>query len=115
MVSPCSSWYFTRLTKQETIPEPLQKVLWTHDKANVQQLFELTQEHRCVDPWLSATLHAARHGALTQEQWAFLGPPLPRLCARAAGHRAPSFHQQTRHVPIGPSGPRLLLGRKLGF
>ena len=22
MVSPCSSWYFTRLAKQETIPEP---------------------------------------------------------------------------------------------
>ena len=50
----------------------LQKVLWTHDKANIQHLFELTQEHRCVDPWLSAILHAARHGAVTQEQWAFL-------------------------------------------
>ena len=50
----------------------LQKVLWTHDRANIQHLFELTQEHRCVDPWLSAILHAARHGAVTQEQWAFL-------------------------------------------
>ena len=50
----------------------LQKVLWTHDRANIQHLFELTQEHRCVDPWLSAILHAARHGVVTQEQWAFL-------------------------------------------
>ena len=50
----------------------LQKVLWTHDRANIQHLFELTQEHRCVDPWLSTILHAARHGAVTQEQWAFL-------------------------------------------
>ena len=50
----------------------LQKVLWAHDRAHIQQLFELTQEHRCVDPWLSAILHAARHGAVTQEQWAFL-------------------------------------------
>ena len=50
----------------------LQKVMWTHDRANIQHLFELTQEHRCVDPWLSAILHAARHGAVTQEHWAFL-------------------------------------------
>ena len=50
----------------------LQKILWTHNQANVQHLFELTQEHRCTDPWLSAVLKAARHGVVTQEMWAFL-------------------------------------------
>ena len=50
----------------------LQKMLWTHNQTNMQRLFELTQEHRCVDPWLSAILKAARHGTLDQELWAFL-------------------------------------------
>jgi len=26
MVCPCSSWYFTRLAKQETLPEPFPKI-----------------------------------------------------------------------------------------
>ena len=76
----------------------LQKVLWTHDRANIQHLFELTQEHRCVDPWLSAILHAARHGAVTQEQWAFLhgfptlhagswNPHTNKCCLQKAGLR----------------------------
>ncbi|CAK9060177.1 unnamed protein product, partial [Durusdinium trenchii] len=50
----------------------LQKILWTHNQNNVQHLFELTQEHRCTDPWLSVILKAARRGAVDQELWSFL-------------------------------------------
>ena len=50
----------------------LQKILWTHNQNNVQHLFELTKEHRCTDPWLSAILKEARRGTLNQELWSFL-------------------------------------------
>ena len=50
----------------------LHRMLWTHDQDNMQHLFELTQEHRCVDPWLSHVLQQARYGAMTQEAWAYL-------------------------------------------
>ena len=50
----------------------LQKILWTHNQNNVQHLFELTKEHRCTDPWLSAVLKAARRRAVDQELWSFL-------------------------------------------
>ena len=45
MVSPCSSWYFTRLAKQETIPEPFPKINPQGAYSRVTSLC-----HRCPAP-----------------------------------------------------------------
>ena len=50
----------------------LHRLFWTHGEDGMQRLFELTKEHRCVDPWLSHVLLQARHGRLSQEVWCFL-------------------------------------------
>eukprot|EP00435_Cladocopium_sp_Y103_P054372 s3057_g17.t1 len=50
----------------------LQKIIWSSGEQGIHQLFELTQEQRCQDPWLSAVLSQARHGNMTQETWSFL-------------------------------------------
>ena len=50
----------------------MQRFLWTHSVENMAQLFELTKEQRCMDPWLSVVLQEARHGRQSQEVWSFL-------------------------------------------
>ena len=50
----------------------LHRLFWTHGEDGMQRLFELTKEHRCVDPWLSHVLLQARYGRLSQEVWCFL-------------------------------------------
>ena len=45
MVSPCSSWYFTRSAKQETIPEPFPKI---NPQGALSRVTSLC--HSCPDP-----------------------------------------------------------------
>lgn len=50
----------------------VQKLFWTHTKQAFSQLFELTREQQCADPWLSHVLRQARHGNMSREVWCYL-------------------------------------------
>ena len=47
-------------------------MFWTTKPNAVQELLELTREHRCKDPWLSALLLRARHGNMEHELYCFM-------------------------------------------
>ena len=52
--------------------QTLLQFFWNRNNENMNALFELTKQHRCQDPWLSAVLAQGRHGNMTQEVWSFL-------------------------------------------
>ena len=47
-------------------------MFWTRESNTVQELFELTREHRYEDPWLSALLLRERHGNIDHELYCFM-------------------------------------------
>ena len=47
-------------------------MFWTRESNTVQELFELTREHRYEDPWLSALLLRERHGNMEHELYCFM-------------------------------------------
>ena len=52
--------------------ESMLQMFWTKEQDSVQELFELTREHRCKDKWLSAFLLQARHGNMQHELYCFM-------------------------------------------
>ena len=47
-------------------------MFWSDEADAVQELFELTTEHRCKDEWLSFFLKSARHGDMDHELYCFM-------------------------------------------
>ena len=45
----------------------MQKLIWDSSDKGMQNFFQLTVEHRCVDPWLSHVLRQARQGRMSRE------------------------------------------------
>ena len=52
--------------------ETVLSMFWTHGPDAVQELFELTKEHRCKDEWLSYFLKRARHGNMEHELYCYV-------------------------------------------
>ena len=52
--------------------ELMLEMFWTKEPNSVQELLELTQEHRCKDRWLSALLYRARHGNMDHKLYCFM-------------------------------------------
>ena len=63
----------------------LHRLFWTHGEDGMQRLFELTKEHRCVDPWLSHVLLKPGMGGCPKRCGASY-TAIPR-CTQAVGAR----------------------------
>ena len=47
-------------------------MFWTREANSVSEFFELTEENRCQDKWLSVFLKRARHGSMEHELYCFM-------------------------------------------
>ena len=52
--------------------EAMLATFWTKGVDSLTGLYELTQEQRCKDKWLSNVLKAARHGTMDHETYCFM-------------------------------------------
>ena len=59
-------------TNLEHSEQRILRQFWRKDEDSLTQFFELTEEIRCEDPWLSAMLQEDRYGRETWETYCFL-------------------------------------------